>query len=453
MKYLGSIFCGKPTSEIPGVTEAMQIISYGGWCINSQKVEIHPEIVLYSPDEVNVTFIKTTYSPTDKGVEKTEEHIGYIRYSDSKGFEEENLEGYFTSCSRSYGGYSDDYAVIFVPVAAYLSRKKPYLFAALKGKEQKMSPTAAYLKNLINIIKEGKEDDLEKALKTSPAIIFDCLPSSDVRPVLKDLSGKAIPAPCKAFLNQVNEGSYRRNAASLFAKITEKEDGNNAIILMNYFENAIKRLLDKRSYDWQTKLNRFIEDMAYLLDHGYTSKPILEYVIRQNFYYTEEFSFQSEEMHLLKDYVQMGTELKVEFDKFPTCLIKSHNIMAANHRMMTNVTEETAAKFNLAVSKYKYLESNYIDKTTGKEWVLIAPNSPQEIVDEGIALSHCVSSYVTLIASGVSQILFLRDAKNPDVPLYTVEVMNNKVTEAKGAYNEDLPEDAEKALKAIAKKW
>lgn len=254
--------------------------------------------------------------------------------------------------------------------------------------------------------------------------------------------------------NSIDSYRLQASATSLFSLIVKKENGNNAIIVKDFFTNCYKYLIDKREWNWESNFETFCECAKELINTGYNSKTLLEYLLRQSFYFSDEFMFPVKEIKILKDYMNICKQLGSDWERYPTCLQKSHNIAVTNFNSLSSVDEAVERDFMAAVGIYgKKYSMEMEDKKTKEKWILMAPKAPQDVINEGINLNHCVSSYVRLIANGVSQIMFLRKADAPEESLYTVEIINNKITEAKGAYNEDLPEEAENILRKMEKTW
>lgn len=69
------------------------------------------------------------------------------------------------------------------------------------------------------------------------------------------------------------------------------------------------------------------------------------------------------------------------------------------------------------------------------EYAVIYPNTPSDIVVEGRSLHHCVASFVKSVAVGDTTILFLRNKKDINKSLLTIEVKDGKVRQAHGFAN------------------
>ncbi|MGT2829014.1 PcfJ domain-containing protein [Streptococcus hillyeri] len=77
------------------------------------------------------------------------------------------------------------------------------------------------------------------------------------------------------------------------------------------------------------------------------------------------------------------------------------------------------------------------------------PTRVAELIYEGKKLHHCVSSYTERHLKGVTMIVFVRLENKPNTPLYTLEVKNGKISQFRGKYNHDVPED----VWDVARQW
>ena len=55
-------------------------------------------------------------------------------------------------------------------------------------------------------------------------------------------------------------------------------------------------------------------------------------------------------------------------------------------------------------------------------YCIVAPKKPDDLIEEGRQLSHCVGSYVDRVATRDTYIFFLRKASEPDRSLVTIQV-------------------------------
>ncbi len=82
----------------------------------------------------------------------------------------------------------------------------------------------------------------------------------------------------------------------------------------------------------------------------------------------------------------------------------------------------------------------------GREYSIIVPHEPQELAEEGVALSHCVRDYIGRVANGECHILFLRYTATPNVSLVTVQLSGKTVCQAQGQNRRGLSSEERKFL-------
>jgi len=80
------------------------------------------------------------------------------------------------------------------------------------------------------------------------------------------------------------------------------------------------------------------------------------------------------------------------------------------------------------IKKYSYENDKY---------VIVVPQSMQEIINEGKVQHHCVGGYADRHAQGKLVILFLRKKSNPQKAFYTIEVdpVTDKIKQCRGFRN------------------
>lgn len=84
----------------------------------------------------------------------------------------------------------------------------------------------------------------------------------------------------------------------------------------------------------------------------------------------------------------------------------------------------------------KALEQRYAAEL--EAFVIRVPAGRSEIVEEGLALKHCVGGYADRHIKGRTTILFMRRAAEPDVPFLTIEMDGEKLAQIHGYKNEGL---------------
>lgn len=80
------------------------------------------------------------------------------------------------------------------------------------------------------------------------------------------------------------------------------------------------------------------------------------------------------------------------------------------------------------------------DKFDLGKYILRHPSDFKELQREGRELQHCVANYLDRIVNGETDVLFLRKKDEPGKPFFTVEVMNDTVTQVRTFKNQTNPE-------------
>ena len=110
---------------------------------------------------------------------------------------------------------------------------------------------------------------------------------------------------------------------------------------------------------------------------------------------------------------------------------RMHDAAVALANLRKNEYEKTAfMTYMKKWSKWEYEDENYIVK---------APKEPEELAKEGMELHHCVKSYISKVANGSTNIMFIRKKEEPDKPFFTVEIgNNNKIEQIHGSCNRNI---------------
>ena len=126
-------------------------------------------------------------------------------------------------------------------------------------------------------------------------------------------------------------------------------------------------------------------------------------------------------------------------EKYPKSLKTEHDIMA----LKVNTAEAVAKCENFADRAAEVSELAH----TGKTYSIVVPDTPHQIADEGINLSHCVSSYIDRVINGDCHILFLRKTRTPDQSLVTLQLSKGRINQAEGNHRRRISEEELKFLR------
>lgn len=130
-------------------------------------------------------------------------------------------------------------------------------------------------------------------------------------------------------------------------------------------------------------------------------------------YLKKQKCFNQHGLELYADYIEMiGTEDEE--------LIFPKNLEAAHDR----ITEiYTCKKSNSKLSEFRNVKKRYAELEYGDgDLCVILPSSPNDLVEEGEKLRHCVGGYVNKHASGTSVIFFVRHYRRPERSYYTLNI-------------------------------
>ncbi len=76
-------------------------------------------------------------------------------------------------------------------------------------------------------------------------------------------------------------------------------------------------------------------------------------------------------------------------------------------------------------------------------YVIMPIRKLQEIMNESQAQCNCVYSYLLDILEGKTTIVFMREKENPEMPLITIEIYDNRISQALLAYNKSINDETQ----------
>ena len=190
-------------------------------------------------------------------------------------------------------------------------------------------------------------------------------------------------------------------------------------------------------------------------EHNISFKKQIEYIK-----YASDFQCisQAEVARLWSDYLSIckniGYKLKNKEKKYPDSLKREHDVVT---KIQSTIKVSSFDKNAFKAKAEENARFNYSLKEV--DLFVKAPQTPQEVINEGMDLHHCVSRYVNPIINGSAIVMFIRKHSDPDTSYYTVEVISdgtvNKITQVKGDMNLDFdPSTSEgKTLSKFIDKW
>jgi hypothetical protein len=151
-------------------------------------------------------------------------------------------------------------------------------------------------------------------------------------------------------------------------------------------------------------------------------------------------------IHWYNDYLEMCSQIKREpklvkcdsmvriFDNETNQLIDIPEIKYL-HDNMVHVYNEAKLEIENEQIKTIYEKFNYLEEIKIDGFQIVVPKTATEIVNEGIALDHCVASYVSNITKD-KFIIFVRKENELDTSLYTLEIRTDNGYLSKPLYDE-----------------
>ena len=151
----------------------------------------------------------------------------------------------------------------------------------------------------------------------------------------------------------------------------------------------------------------------------------------------------------LSDYWRMLGDLKIKItpqNKYPHKLHNAHDSLAK--RIKENKAKKLSKKYE---QRYNAL-SKYCFEADG---LLIRPcKTDKELFNEGRVLDHCVYTYATRHCNGETAIFFVRKAKSPNTPYYTLEFDEKNIEiQQNGGYKNNIETPKDPAVIRFEEKW
>lgn len=218
-----------------------------------------------------------------------------------------------------------------------------------------------------------------------------------------------------------------------------------------YLLKLYKKLKGKISFE---ELDNYIDDFGYET-HTFIDLARKGSITPARAYHYLEKQTKEKEVsrHVLMswdDYLKAAEKLKFDLADevvyMPKNLKKAHDeawdiVNAMRREIEERERRERAAKSEAEnQSRQKERQRKYAYEND--RYFIKVPETLQEIIDEGQALKHCVSSYTSRHAAGKTTILFLRKKDNPDTPFFTIEIWDREVRQIQGFRNRTpLPAD------------
>ena len=207
---------------------------------------------------------------------------------------------------------------------------------------------------------------------------------------------------------------------------------------INIDELSILKMTKKKDIRYIRMLarNRYILEDIYN-EYCVDINKIVDYFKKKNYSYNSLVEY--------RDYLRLCKEFGFDFkDKkliFPNNLIMEHNKLAKQYEITRDKKiDKKIRRISKILEINKYEDDNYV--------IYPAPNL-ESMIMEASSQNNCLRSYCNLYAEGKTSIFFMRDKKNINKSLVTIEIKNNKVIQARGKNNSNPSSE----LNKIINKW
>ena len=140
-------------------------------------------------------------------------------------------------------------------------------------------------------------------------------------------------------------------------------------------------------------------------------------------------------------------------NKYPNNLVQMHHNRTA---VIRDIERERKRREDELERKNEHLVYEaglkYQDIRKRGDFSMIVPDGPEDVIDEGNNLGHCVGGYTRQIRKGKTFIVFMRKRKEPEVSFITVEIKNGEVCTALGRHNRRLEKNEREWLEKYAER-
>lgn len=184
-------------------------------------------------------------------------------------------------------------------------------------------------------------------------------------------------------------------------------------------------------------------DLQKIKEQKEKALKIARYIVKQRTYCSiVDYSY-------LRDYWKMLEDLKIkitEHNKFPHKLHNAHDSLSK--RIKEKKSKDLEEKYKLRFDLLNQLSYE-------ADGLLIRPcKTDSELFNEGKVLDHCVYTYATRHCDGKTAIFFVRKAKSPNTPYYTLEFDEKgiKIRQNRG-YKNNIKTPKDPAVTRFEEKW
>ena len=137
----------------------------------------------------------------------------------------------------------------------------------------------------------------------------------------------------------------------------------------------------------------------------------------------------------IRDCEKLDMDLTSKSVLFPKNLERLHVELQSQikHQADEAARQKWQKRYKECMEKYSYAAGGYC---------IIVPDDVKDLVREGKDMHNCVGSYIGMVSSGGTDVVYIRKQDDVEKSFGTMEICKGKIIQARGKYNKDLPEDA-----------
>lgn len=240
----------------------------------------------------------------------------------------------------------------------------------------------------------------------------------------------------------MNKHRFNKENDILFLMESDKKIGRDGIkVIYEYIELMDGIIRKRNNHSWSNSFYTGNVERVFKLIYkvinsfDITPKILMNRLVK--FIFNDNLSLFNS-LNMIVDTIEMAKELEVDLGtKMPSNILKLHDTLSEQVRYIENEIIERAFNERIKVN-IKLLNKVPLSS----EFTILSPEIPNDLINEGLKLNHCVGSYIYRYVSGYSRIFFIRTKSNESQPFVTVELdNNNELIQLKGFSNKTPSKD------------
>lgn len=218
-----------------------------------------------------------------------------------------------------------------------------------------------------------------------------------------------------------------KSPKKMFRGLKKNNAAGKMLELLLYIDEQDRRTVGQTDLEFAAEIfkndkNAKIPDVAFflLVSGKYNAREVYE-ILKKHFPLSRIVDYMRyNNIGIYRDYINAasdnGAPLNEARTAFPEDLTAAHDAAAIKKDEIHSEEMRKGTKKR----RQALIKAGYIYQRRGICTVI--PSDPNDIVREGVALSHCVGRYAEEHASGETNIIFIRHTDKPGEPWFTLEV-------------------------------